>query len=64
MVPRGGIEPPSHSVCIPSSLCPQAAPECAGWARLRFSRYPIERTTPPSTRSAAPVVADACAEQT
>jgi len=26
--------------------------------------HAIERTTPPSTRSAAPVVADACGEQT
>jgi hypothetical protein len=32
--------------------------------RLRTSAHPIERTTPPSTRSAAPVVAEAWGEQT
>jgi hypothetical protein len=38
----------------------------SGRRRPRPSRriHPIERTTPPSTRSAAPVVAEACGEET
>ena len=33
-------------------------------ARLEAALYAIVRTTPPSTRNEAPVVADACSEQT